>query len=89
MSERLSSAKASSPWLERLRALSNVPPVLRILWDSGPWVVTWGLILRGFVALMPFGIAKVAQYILNDISEALHGRQLSRTSGISLVQRSA
>ena len=77
MSERPSSAKAQSPWLERLRALRNVPPVLKILWDSGPWVVTWGLILRLFVALAPFGIAKVAQYILNGISDALHGKPLS------------
>lgn len=77
MSERPSPAKAPSPWLERLRALRNVPPVLRILWDSGPWVVTWGLILRVFVAVLPFGIAKVAQYILNDIADVLHGRQLA------------
>lgn len=74
MSERPSTTKAQSPWLERLRALRNVPPVLRILWDSGPWVVTWGLILRLFVAVLPFGVAKVAQYILNGISDALHGK---------------
>ncbi|WP_260706496.1 ABC transporter ATP-binding protein [Edaphobacter flagellatus] len=77
MSDRQYPAKPQSPWLERVRALRNVPPVLRILWDSGPWVVTWGLILRGFVAVLPFGIAKVAQYILNDISIALHGHPLA------------
>lgn len=78
MSDRQYSAKPQSPWLERMRALRNVPPVLRILWDSGPWVVTWGLILRGFVAVLPFVIAKVAQYILNDISVALHGHPLAQ-----------
>ena len=76
MNERRDSANAQSPWLERLRALRNVPPVLRILWDSGPWVVTWGLILRLFVAVFPFGIAKVAQYILNDVASVLHGQHL-------------
>jgi len=30
-----------SPWRERIRALRNMPPVLKILWDSGPGVVTW------------------------------------------------
>jgi ATP-binding cassette subfamily B protein len=77
MNERQYSAKAPSPWLERLRALRNVPPVLRILWDSGPWVVTWGLVLRFFVAVLPFGIAKVAQYILNDIAAVLREQKLA------------
>src|ERR1700719_3982560 len=45
-----------------------MPPVLRILWDSGPGVVTWGLTLRVVVAVLPFGIAKVAQYIIQDIA---------------------
>jgi len=29
----------SMAWRERLSALRNVPPVLKIVWDSGPWVV--------------------------------------------------
>jgi ATP-binding cassette subfamily B protein len=69
--------KAQSPWLERLRALRNVPPVLGILWDSGPAVVAWGLILRLFVAVLPFGVAKVAQYIVNDIAKVLRGEPLA------------
>ncbi len=64
------------PWHERVRALRNMPPVLRILWDSGPAVVTWGLILRVLVAVLPFGIAKVAQYIVTDIANHLHGAVL-------------
>ncbi|HMG02229.1 MAG TPA: ABC transporter ATP-binding protein [Edaphobacter sp.] len=77
MTEPLRPAKTQSPWLERLRALRNVPPVLHILWESGPWVVTWGLILRVFVALLPFGIAKIAAAILNSITNVLHGQKLS------------
>jgi ATP-binding cassette subfamily B protein len=65
-----------SPWQERLRALKNMPPVLKILWDSGPAVVTWGLILRVFVAVLPFGIAKVAQYIVTGIANHIHGQPL-------------
>src|ERR1700726_4364515 len=57
-----------SPWRERVRALRNMPPVLRILWDSGPGVVSSGLALRVVVAVLPFGIAKVAQYIIQDIA---------------------
>ena len=69
--------KAESPWRERMRALRNVPPVRRILWDSGPAVVTWGLILRVLVATLPFAVAKVAQYIIFDIAAVIRGGSLS------------
>ena len=76
MSEVPATKKVESPWRDRLSALRNLPPVLRILWDSGPSVVTWGLALRGVVALLPIGIAKVAALILYDIAEVLRGRTL-------------
>jgi ATP-binding cassette subfamily B protein len=66
-----------SPWAERLRALRNMPPVLGILWDSGPAVVTWGLILRIIVAILPFAIAKVAQYIIQAIANHIRGQALA------------
>ena len=46
-----------------------MPPVLKILWDSGPGVVTGGIILRIIVATLPFALAKVAQYIIQDIAD--------------------
>jgi ATP-binding cassette, subfamily B, bacterial len=67
---------AESPWRDRLRALRNMPPVLRILWDSGPAVVSWGLALRIFVAALPFGVVKVAAAIINDISIVLRHQPL-------------
>ena len=33
-------------WRERLAALRNVPPVLGIVWESGPLVVSLGLVFR-------------------------------------------
>jgi ATP-binding cassette subfamily B protein len=68
--------KAESPWRERLSALRNMPPVLRILWESGPVVVSWGIGLRVIVAVLPFGVAKVAQYIITDIAAVLRGSPL-------------
>jgi ATP-binding cassette subfamily B protein len=64
-----------SPWRERIRALRNMPPVLKILWDSGPGVVTWGIILRVIVAVLPFALAKVAQYIIQDIADKVGRHQ--------------
>jgi ATP-binding cassette subfamily B protein len=63
----MTKGKAESPWLERLHALKNMPPVLRILWESSRFAVIWGTVLRIIVASLPFLIAKVAQYIINDI----------------------
>jgi ATP-binding cassette subfamily B protein len=68
--------KAESPWRERLSALRNMPPVLRILWESGRAVVSWGIGLRVIVAVLPFGVAKVAQYIITDIAAVLRGSPL-------------
>ncbi|HUZ97346.1 MAG TPA: ABC transporter ATP-binding protein [Edaphobacter sp.] len=77
MSEVPIHKKVESPWRDRLTALRNLPPVLRILWDSGPAVVTWGLVLRVIVAALPIVIAKVAAVILKDITEVLRGRALA------------
>ena len=52
--------------------------MLRILWDSGAAVVTWGLILRVIVAVLPFGVAKVAQFIINNIAQVLRGEPLGQ-----------
>lgn len=69
--------KVESPWRDRLTALRNLPPVLRILWNSGPAVVMWGLVLRVIVAALPILIAKVAAIILKDITDVLRGRPLA------------
>jgi ATP-binding cassette subfamily B protein len=66
-----------SPWRERLSALRNMPPVLHILWESGPAVVTWGLLLRLVVAVLPIAIAKVAAFIIKDIADVLRGQHLA------------
>ncbi len=56
-----------SAWRERLEALKNVPPVLRIVWDSGPYVVTLGLVYRIVVALVPVSTAYVTKLIIDNI----------------------
>jgi ATP-binding cassette subfamily B protein len=65
-----------SAWGERIRALKNVPPVLAILWKSGPQVVTWGLTLRVLVAFGPWGAAKVAAWIINGVQRVYNHQGL-------------
>ncbi len=61
-----------SAWGERIHALKNVPSVLKILWESGPSVVTWGLILRVVVPLLQLGIGVVAARIITGVAATLH-----------------
>jgi ATP-binding cassette subfamily B protein len=68
--------KVSSAWGDRVRALRNLPPLLRILWDSGPLVVTWGVVLRIVVAFAPLGIAAVAAWIVNGVQGRMMGQDL-------------
>jgi len=60
---------SSSAWDERLRALRNVPPVLHFVWESGPAVVTWNLIIRILVAFLPVGTAIIGGYIIDGVKE--------------------
>ena len=59
--------KFEEAWAKRLNALRNVPSVLGIVWQSGPSVVLWGLILRLMTALGPIGLLAVARIILDSI----------------------
>jgi ATP-binding cassette subfamily B protein len=68
--------KVSSAWGDRVRALRNLPPLLRILWNSGPLVVTWGVLLRIIVAFAPLGIAGVAAWIVNGVQGRMMGQDL-------------
>ena len=59
---------SASAWGERLRALKNVPPVLKIVWQSGPHVVTAGLLFRLLSALVPVSVAWVNAQIIQTVA---------------------
>ena len=58
-------------WGTRLQSLKNIPPVLKIIWDSSPAVVTWGLILRAIVALSPLALLAVGRLIIKAVDTPL------------------
>ena len=47
------SSSSDTSWNKRPAALRNVPPVLRLVWDAAPKVVTSGIALRLVSALIP------------------------------------
>ena len=64
MSAAVSSSNENS-WSKRFDALRNVPPVLRLVWDAAPAVVSGGIALRLVSALIPLGILEVTRWILH------------------------
>ena len=64
-----------SGWEERLTALRNVPPVLKIVWESGPTVVTLGLVFRLLTSLLPIGLLWIAKLIIDAIVHSVSSHQ--------------
>jgi ATP-binding cassette subfamily B protein len=59
--------KFHQAWATRVQSLRNIPPVLRIIWDSSPTVVTWGLVIRAITALSPLALLAVARLIIDAV----------------------
>jgi len=60
-------SKPAPRWRERLRALRNLPPVLRMVWEAAPKVIVSGVMLRIVAALLPLAVLKVTQVIIDGV----------------------
>jgi ATP-binding cassette subfamily B protein len=56
-----------SGWGERLTAMRNIPPVLKIVWESGPAVVAAGVLFRLIAALLPLALLAITKLIIDAI----------------------
>jgi ATP-binding cassette, subfamily B, bacterial len=64
-----SAKEHGSAWGDRLRALKNVPPVLHLVWESGPQVVFWNIAIRIAVAFLPVAVGIIAgRYIIDGVN---------------------
>src|SRR5215471_17068528 len=63
-----------SSWGERLAALRNVPPILKIVWQSGPGVVTFGIVARVVAALLPVAIGYIPKLIIDILEQLIKQR---------------
>jgi ATP-binding cassette, subfamily B, bacterial len=61
--------------MERLSALRNVPPVLRIVWKAGPAVVSLGLVFRLIASLVPVAALWITKLIIDGIVHAISSRE--------------
>lgn len=62
-------------WRDRLVALRNVPPVLGIVWESGPLVVSLGLFFRLSSSLLPLAALWITKLIVDGIVHAVSNHQ--------------
>jgi ATP-binding cassette subfamily B protein len=62
-------------WKERLKALRNIPPVLLMVWQSGPKIVACNIFLRILVSLIPVSMLAVTGLIVDTVKAAASGEQ--------------
>ena len=62
-------------WQERIFALGNVPAVLKIVWESGPAIVIFGIVSRIFSSLLPVLLLWITKLIIDGIVHAVSNHQ--------------
>lgn len=65
-----------SSWRTRLDSLKNLPPVMRIIWECGPVIVSGSLFSRFLVALLPIAMLAVGKQIIDAIAGRNQGQPL-------------
>jgi len=72
--DKISGQTFWSGWKQRLVALRNIPPVLRIVWASGPGVISAGMSFRVAAALIPVAMLSVSRLIIDAVVASTTGR---------------
>jgi ATP-binding cassette, subfamily B, bacterial len=62
-------------WKQRLNALRNFPPMLGMVWASGPPVVAASLLFRIVASLIPIAMLSVSRVIIDDVVASTAARQ--------------
>src|SRR6202140_2749275 len=68
-------SKPAPRWRERLQALRNIPPVLRMVWEAAPRGIVANVTLRVMTALLPLAVLKVTQVIIDNVYNLTAHRQ--------------
>ena len=74
-----------SAWKKRLKTLRNIPPLLLMVWQSGPKIVGSNIFLRILAALIPVAMLAVSRLIVDNVVAVSSHQQPLRTTLWSLV----
>jgi len=66
-------------WRERLQALRNVPPLLRMVWQTSPALTVWTLLLRCISALFPLAMLWVSKLIIDLVVRSIRHQPIHRS----------
>jgi len=58
-------------WRSRLKAMRNIPPVLKMVWECGPKTVVASMILRVLLALTPVAILEVSRWLIQAVDDTI------------------
>ncbi|HEX6896819.1 MAG TPA: ABC transporter ATP-binding protein, partial [Bryobacteraceae bacterium] len=66
-------AAAPATWRDRVRALRNLPPLLRMVWDTSPGITSATVLLRLFSAVIPVAQLWVGKLIIDQVVRSITG----------------
>ena len=72
------SSETLQTWRERVQALRNVPPFLRMVWATSPGLSVATLAFRFIAALFPLASLWVGKLIIDLVVKAIRGRPTDR-----------
>jgi ATP-binding cassette subfamily B protein len=64
----MSRPTADHDWRYRIKALTNIPPILKMVWESAPAIVSSSLFCRFVAALVPLAMLVVTRVIIDSIN---------------------
>src|SRR6202167_4348003 len=71
--------EGEATWRTRLASMRNIRPMIRMVWDTSPALVSATAVLRVFRALLPVSMLWVSKLILDGVViEIRHGNGYSR-----------
>jgi ATP-binding cassette, subfamily B, bacterial len=73
-------AEGPQTWRERLDALKNVPPLLRMVWSTSPALSVFTLVLRLIAALFPLATLWVSKLIIDLVVRAIRHQAVDRSA---------
>jgi ATP-binding cassette subfamily B protein len=73
MPPRMTAPDSAVTWRDRIRALRNIPPLLRMVWETSPTLTIATVILRAGTGLTPITQLWVGKLIIDGVVQAVSG----------------
>lgn len=67
-------------WRERLRALRNLPPLLKMVWETSPLLASSTLLLRCVAAFFPLATLWVSKLIIDGVVRVIRHQPYERSA---------